>query len=73
MLIYSKRDVEIPSMDIEASELNDRFHREYSWNRKILKNFLSDKNISFGQIILMREKKKKHRKLIKKYLYFLYD
>jgi hypothetical protein len=73
VIIYSRQNIKLPEKEFYASEINRKYDNEFSWNKHILKNFLSDGKKSFGQMILESERQEKNRKKIKKYLYFLYD
>ena len=71
--IYSKPDFKLPGKEFHASEINGKYDNEFSWNSTILGNFISDGKKSFGQLILESERQEKNRRMIKKYLHFLYD
>ncbi|MFC1668840.1 hypothetical protein ACFL20_00490 [Spirochaetota bacterium] len=73
VVIYSKKHIKIPGMFVSTSEYNKKFDNEYSWNRVILGNFFSRSDMTFSQQLMKREKRKDHRKKIRKYLYFLFN
>ncbi len=70
--IFAKGSIPLPELKDGFGKYNELFDREFAWNKEILAGFVSNENKSFGQLILESMKREKNKKLVKKYLYFLY-